>query len=312
MQTSVFREFITLASELNFTKAAAKLHITQSTLSKHIKELEKETGLQLLNHSVSNPRLTAAGKKFLESAGYIVSEYDAAVQHCLEIQNQQFFSLVFQDASLSSAQATLYSLVKQYELQHIGCVFDFNDIWQYDRYDDALNDGVIDVAIDIRFLMGDCDSYLRERASAGFRVVVLDSEPCWVWFMKGSSFDRVRELTPDNIADFPIMAASGAAYDSMRKSVVDLVEKLGKTPRLHVVNFSSRATRSKYFLSDFGDALLYGTRGLANDGRIASRNDISSYEVTHPSLQPTLSFVARKDKTAAESFLDLAETAICR
>ena len=57
-----------LASERNFTKAAGKLCMTQSALSRSITKLESELGLQLFDRNPGDVTLTAVGKTFIERA----------------------------------------------------------------------------------------------------------------------------------------------------------------------------------------------------------------------------------------------------
>ena len=59
--------FIMTAHDLNFTKAAAHLHVTQQTLSASIASLEQELSVQLFIRS-SPLELTLAGRRFLEYA----------------------------------------------------------------------------------------------------------------------------------------------------------------------------------------------------------------------------------------------------
>ena len=64
MELRHLRYFIVVAEELNFTKAAEKLCISQPPLSRQIKELENEIGAQLFVRSNKKVLLTEAGKYF--------------------------------------------------------------------------------------------------------------------------------------------------------------------------------------------------------------------------------------------------------
>jgi len=55
-----------VAEELHFARAAERLHIEQSPLSRAIKELEEDLGVQLFVRTTRNTRMTRAGKLFLE------------------------------------------------------------------------------------------------------------------------------------------------------------------------------------------------------------------------------------------------------
>ncbi len=57
-----------LAEELNFSRAAERLHIDQSTLSKRIHELEDQIGLRLFVRNHHDVQLTEAGRHFVEEA----------------------------------------------------------------------------------------------------------------------------------------------------------------------------------------------------------------------------------------------------
>ena len=73
MNFSSMDYFVELARERNFTRAAAKLHITQQSLSSHIASLEQELGTQLLVRRVPL-ELTYAGEVFLRYAKHFQQE----------------------------------------------------------------------------------------------------------------------------------------------------------------------------------------------------------------------------------------------
>lgn len=70
---------IVLAKELNFSRAAERLHIGQSTLSKQILELESQLGLRLFDRNHQFVDLTNAGRLFVEEARESILHAERAV-----------------------------------------------------------------------------------------------------------------------------------------------------------------------------------------------------------------------------------------
>jgi LysR family hca operon transcriptional activator len=81
MELRHLRYFIAVVEEGSLTLAADKrLHTAQPSLSRQIRDLEYQVGVELLSRSVRGVELTAAGKAFLDHARLALMQVDAAVE----------------------------------------------------------------------------------------------------------------------------------------------------------------------------------------------------------------------------------------
>lgn len=78
MEFRHLRYFLAVAEELHFPRAAERLHIEQSPLSRAIRELEEELGAQLFVRTSRSTRLTLAGKLLMENAPRVLLALDQA------------------------------------------------------------------------------------------------------------------------------------------------------------------------------------------------------------------------------------------
>lgn len=79
------RYFVTLAKEEHYTKAAAKLHITQPSLTHAIHLMEDEIGLSLFERKGRNVILTKYGHLFLKEIKPILLHLDDSIDTMKEI-----------------------------------------------------------------------------------------------------------------------------------------------------------------------------------------------------------------------------------
>jgi LysR family cyn operon transcriptional activator len=80
MELRHLRYFVTLAEELSFTRAAQRMHVTQSTLSHQIRQLEDEIGQRLFDRIGKRVIITDAGEALLPSATRALREVDEGMR----------------------------------------------------------------------------------------------------------------------------------------------------------------------------------------------------------------------------------------
>jgi DNA-binding transcriptional LysR family regulator len=80
--------FVAVARERSFTRAAAKLNVSQSALSHSIRELEERLGVRLLTRTTRSVSPTAAGERMLRHIGPRFDEIEAEVAAVRELREK--------------------------------------------------------------------------------------------------------------------------------------------------------------------------------------------------------------------------------
>ena len=77
-ELSDLRAFVAVAEQLSFTRAADVLHLRQQTVSRIVRDLERELGVELFERTTREVRVTAAGVALLEEGRRVLSQADVA------------------------------------------------------------------------------------------------------------------------------------------------------------------------------------------------------------------------------------------
>lgn len=108
--------FVTAARHLSFTKAAEELFVSQPSITKHIKEMESQYGVQLFERTANRIRLTPAGQICLKHCEILLQNY-AELAFDLQQINKTYSGTLRIAASTTIAQYILPPYLAQFSEQ---------------------------------------------------------------------------------------------------------------------------------------------------------------------------------------------------
>ena len=85
--------FISLAECLNFTKAAEKEHMTQTSMSRKISGLEEELGVRLFYRDNHQVILTDAGSEFYVQAQKLLEKYSKQLDTLMDTKEKEIMTV---------------------------------------------------------------------------------------------------------------------------------------------------------------------------------------------------------------------------
>ena len=111
------RAFYEVARCGSFTHAAKSLHLTQSTLTATIKQLEEDVALTLFDRTTRRVMLSREGERFFPVAERLLSDFDTAVTDLRALAEQQQGQVGIA-ASPSTISRLLPAVIHQYRSEH--------------------------------------------------------------------------------------------------------------------------------------------------------------------------------------------------
>lgn len=112
-----FRCLVTLAEELNFGRAAARLHMSQPPLTRIVSDVERHVGARLFERTTRRVRLTPVGEVFIAEARALLLRVDAAmdsVQAAVRRQSGQL-RLAYTSLALQTVLPEILSALRERE-----------------------------------------------------------------------------------------------------------------------------------------------------------------------------------------------------
>ena len=119
MELRVLRYFLAVAREETITSAANRLHVTQPTLSRQIKDLEDELGQQLLIRGCHRVELTAEGMLLRKRAEEIVAMADRTEEEFRAMKGE-LTGDVYIGGGETDAMSLIAAVCRELQLEHPG------------------------------------------------------------------------------------------------------------------------------------------------------------------------------------------------
>ncbi len=195
VQTRHLRYFVAVAEELNFTRAAQRVHIAQQALSAQIKQLERQLGVTLLERNTRAVSLTPAGAGYLEDARAILAHLERAGQRAAAVERGARDRLVLgftEGAALTLTEPILTA----YRTRHPAVTVELRQF----NYDEPAA-GLADYTVDVAFLR-------LPIATTGLRVRTLFAEPLVVAVPAGHGLAGRSSVQVEDLLAEPILGSA--------------------------------------------------------------------------------------------------------
>lgn len=195
METKLLHEFLVLAKQLNFSRAAEQLNMTQPVLSRHIKYLEEYFCAQFLKRNTHKVELTAVGQLFEEEARKILSQYETSltvIQNSLG-RGRRNLSIVFLG---EATRSFLASFLGWFSARHADISIEYCDV-ELDAVPGAFDRHACDLALFIRPYKG--------KSHEGLRHAPLFTDPLCIAVNKNHPLARRSTVSIRELGDWPIL-----------------------------------------------------------------------------------------------------------
>ena len=211
--------FVTVAQTLNFSEAARRNYLSQSTVSRYIRELEKEFGVQLFTRSHRDVVITNEGKILLPYAIDMLASFNKAKTVIKELRDGEKGKITVgcDVTSLSFPSRCLSDFGKRYP----GIGIELRQIDATDRAQ-AITGGEYDFCFMPRDMVPE---------SSGIETLLTHTEPLVIVSAKKSRF-KGKSLSLSELAEERLLLLSESSAPILFMEIMDLMRTFHLSPRV--------------------------------------------------------------------------------
>ena len=211
--------FVAVAQTLNFSEAARRNYLSQSTVSRYIRELEKEFGVQLFTRSHRDVVITNEGKILLPYAIDMLASFNKAKTVIKELRDGEKGKITVgcDVTSLSFPSRCLSDFGKRYP----GIGIELRQIDATDRAQ-AITGGEYDFCFMPRDMVPE---------SSGIETLLTHTEPLVIVSAKKSRF-KGKSLSLSELAEERLLLLSESSAPILFMEIMDLMRTFHLSPRV--------------------------------------------------------------------------------
>lgn len=294
MRIDFLKEFITFARILNVSQAARRLNMSQSGLSRHLIEMEKELGVELVSRE-KGMRLTPAGILFLDGAESIVQTYENTVSFCKQAARSGKESMTLQEyGGHPDVSSFLFVLAGHYRSHCPNITVEWKRLEGYDIVDSLIKEE-LDVAQTVIY-KDQQDKIAKEYASLDIEMVPLYEEGVVVWLKKTHPLAAKKSINLIDLKETPIRTTSGKLFNPMRVAIQHLFESQNLTPKF---TYTETRSFSDFYLVDADNSAYILPQAAMHDSTLALRKDMRFMEIEDAQLGfTTYALISSKNEKA--------------
>lgn len=235
MHISYIKEFATFAKHMNISKAARELNMTQSNLSKHIKQIETAVGTSLISRG-GKLELTPAGLFFLEQMNEFVNHFEKTAIKCRKLGTENFEPIIIrQPTFLDKGTLRLYELIDHFRLLNPSIPIRFE--WkQYSCPVDMIKSSFLDAHIVYEY--GSPEEIAERYKPAGLLAFPLHKERLAVWCDKTHSLSKNESLAVSDLKNVSIVETN-QFFKPTERAITDLCQTYGFEPTFEYKTINS-------------------------------------------------------------------------
>ncbi len=292
------RYFVAVAEMENVSRAAMqRLHVSQPSLSRQIRDLEDELGVQLLERTAKSVRLTDAGRAFLDEARAILKQTGEAVRKVRAIAGKSDTELHIGDWPLATAQI-MPALLRAYHDAMPGVRVKLHD-WPVEKNIAGVRDGRLQLAILVPPLKANALEELRFQELATVRVCLAVSSD--------HPFAKKRSVSLAEAAGEPFIGLTHEEYPRYEEYVAAIFARTNDKPRI---------VEEQDGWSGVFSAVSAGSGvAITSDAFSGATNDrVKLVRLTPEPKRVAIGILSRKGKrsAAAEKFCECAKEAFSK